>query len=78
MGSPRDPVWAAAAAALPDLVQRLRRLVEPDWVVDATAALLLKIAPATIDRRLKADRANNPTGSERRARLQPQSRSIGP
>lgn len=44
------------AAALPDLVPRLRRFKELD-IDDATAALLLKIAPATIDRRLRADRA---------------------
>lgn len=44
------------AAALPDLVPRLRRFEELE-IDDATAALLLKIAPATIDRRLKADRA---------------------
>ncbi|MEY9260074.1 hypothetical protein ABH903_003112 [Brevibacterium epidermidis] len=39
-----------------DLVPRLRRVGELD-VDDETAALLLKIAPATIDRRLAADRA---------------------
>lgn len=44
------------AAALPDLVPRLRRFKELD-IDDSTAALLLKIAPATIDRRLRADRA---------------------
>ena len=44
------------AAALPDLVPRLRRFKELD-IDDATVALLLKIASATIDRRLKADRA---------------------
>jgi hypothetical protein len=44
------------AAALPDLVPRLRRLGELD-VDDETAGLLLKIAPATIDRRLAGDRA---------------------
>jgi hypothetical protein len=37
-------------------VPRLRRFEELD-VDDGTAALLLKVAPATIDRRLKADRA---------------------
>ena len=50
------PCGRLLAAALPDLVPRLRRLGELD-VDDPTAALLLKIAPATIDRRLKADRA---------------------
>src|SRR5664279_622443 len=40
------------AAALPDLVPRLRRLKELN-IDDDTAAALLKIAPATIDRRLK-------------------------
>lgn len=49
------PSGRLLAAALPDLVPRLRRLKELD-VDDDTAALLLKIAPATIDRRLKADR----------------------
>ncbi|MBM7848120.1 integrase catalytic domain-containing protein [Arthrobacter roseus] len=44
------------AAALPDVVPRSRRLGELD-VDDATAAALLRISPATIDRRLKADRA---------------------
>lgn len=50
------PCGRLLAAALPDLVPRLRRFGELD-VNDATAALLLKIAPATIDRRLKEDRA---------------------
>ncbi|MGI8613250.1 MAG: integrase catalytic domain-containing protein [Nocardioidaceae bacterium] len=50
------PCGRLLAAALPDLVPRLRRLGELD-VGDQTAALLLKIAPATIDRRLKDDRA---------------------
>ena len=50
------PCGRLLAAALPDLVPRLRRLGELD-VDDDTAALLVKIAPATIDRRLKADRA---------------------
>ena len=50
------PCGRLLAAALPDLVPRLRRLGELD-VDDSTAALLLRIAPATIDRRLKADRA---------------------
>jgi hypothetical protein len=39
------------AAALPDLVLRLRWLGELQ-IEDDLAALLLKIAPATIDRRL--------------------------
>jgi hypothetical protein len=43
------------AAALPDLVPRLRRFEELQ-IDDATEALLLKIAPATIDRRLKPER----------------------
>lgn len=43
------------AAALPDLVPRLRRFQELS-IDDATAVLLLRIAPATIDRRLKDDR----------------------
>jgi hypothetical protein len=50
------PCGRLLAASLPDLVPRLRRLGELD-VDDATAVLLLQIAPATIDRRLKADRA---------------------
>ena len=50
------PCGRLLAAALPDLVPRLRRLKELE-IDDATAALLVKIAPATIDRRLKADRA---------------------
>lgn len=50
------PCGRLLAAALPDLVPRLRRFKELH--IDAeTAAQLLKIAPATIDRRLKADRA---------------------
>ena len=50
------PCGRLLAAALPDLVPRLRRCKE--LRIDAgTAAQLLKIAPATIDRRLKADRA---------------------
>jgi transposase InsO family protein len=50
------PCGRLLAAALPDLVPRLRRFKE--LRIDAgTAAQLLKIAPATIDRRLKADRA---------------------
>ena len=50
------PCGRLLAAALPDLVPRLRRLGELE-VDGATAGLLLRIAPATIDRRLKADRA---------------------
>lgn len=49
------PCGRLLAAALPDLVPRLRRFKELS-IEDGTAALLLKIAPATIDRRLKADR----------------------
>ena len=50
------PCGRLLAAALPDLVPRLRRLGELD-IDDVTAGELLKIAPATIDRRLKVDRA---------------------
>jgi hypothetical protein len=50
------PCGRLLAAALPDLVPRLRRLGELK-IDDDTAALLLKIAPATIDRRLAEDRA---------------------
>jgi hypothetical protein len=50
------PCGRLLAAALPDLVPRLRRFKELN--IDAgTAAQLLTISPATIDRRLKADRA---------------------
>lgn len=49
------PCGRLLAAALPDLVPRLRRFKELQ-IDDGTAALLLKIAPATIDRRLKGDR----------------------
>jgi hypothetical protein len=50
------PCGRLLAAALPGLVPRLRRCKE--LKIDAgTAAQLLKIAPATIDRRLKADPA---------------------
>jgi hypothetical protein len=49
------PCGRLLAAALPDLVPRLRRFKELQ-IDDATAAQLLRIAPATIDRRLKADR----------------------
>jgi len=51
----RTPCGRLLAAALPDLVPRLRRFKELN-IDDDTAALLLKIAPATIDRRLAADR----------------------
>ena len=50
------PCGRLLAAALPDLVPRLRRLGELD-IDGVTAGELLKIAPATIDRRLKVDRA---------------------
>lgn len=50
------PCGRLLAAALPDLVPRLRRLRELQ-IEDTTAAQLLAIAPATIDRRLKPDRA---------------------
>jgi hypothetical protein len=51
-----DPCGRLLAAALPDLVPRLRRFKELE--IDAgTASQLLKIAPATIDGRLKADPA---------------------
>jgi transposase InsO family protein len=49
------PCGRLMAAALPDLVPRLRRFKELT-IEDGTAVLLLKIAPATIDRRLKAER----------------------
>lgn len=45
------PCGRLLAAALPDLVPRLRRFKELR-IDDGTAALLLKIAPATIDRRI--------------------------
>src|SRR5664279_3409773 len=50
------PCRRLLAAALPDLVPRLRRLGELD-IDEETTVLLLKIAPATIDRRLAGDRA---------------------
>jgi hypothetical protein len=50
------PCGRLLAAALPDLVPRLRRFKELR-IDAATAAQLLMISPATIDRRLKADRA---------------------
>lgn len=50
------PCGRLLAAALPDLVPRLRRQGELD-IDDDTEALLLQIAPATIDRRLADDRA---------------------
>jgi len=49
------PCGRLLAAALPDLVPRLRRFKELR-IDAATAAQLLTISPATIDRRLKADR----------------------
>lgn len=49
------PCGRPLAAALIDLVPRLRKFGELN-ITDATAANLLKIAPATIDRRLKAER----------------------
>lgn len=49
------PCGRLLAAALIDLVPRLRGFDELD-IDDATAAKLLTIAPATIDRRLKVDR----------------------
>ncbi|WP_211882875.1 hypothetical protein [Pseudarthrobacter albicanus] len=57
------PCGRLLAAALPDLVPRLRRLEELQ-LDDGTAALLLKIAPATIDRRLAADRVKLALPSE--------------
>ena len=56
------------AAALPDLVPRLRRFGEFD-IDDVTAAKLLKIAPATIDRRLKSDRVKLDPRGPYQARL---------
>src|SRR5699024_10484386 len=50
------PCGRLLAAALPDLVPRLRGQGELD-IDDDTAAMLLTIAPATIDRRLRDDRA---------------------
>lgn len=50
------PCGRLLAGALPDLVPRLRRHAEL-VIDDATADLLLRISPATIDRRLKNDRA---------------------
>jgi hypothetical protein len=56
------PCGRLLAAALVDLVPRLRAFSELD-ISDATAIKLLKIAPATIDRRLKAERGKlNPRG----------------
>jgi len=52
----RTPCGRLLAAALPDLVPRLRGFKELT-IDDATAELLLKISSATIDRRLAADRA---------------------
>ena len=50
------PCGRLLAAALPDLVPRLRRFKELN-IDAATTAQLLRISPATIDRRLKDDRA---------------------
>jgi hypothetical protein len=50
------PCGRLLAPALTDLVPRSRRFGELE-VDDETAALLVRIAPATIDRRLAADRA---------------------
>lgn len=49
------PCGRLLKAAMPDLVTRLRLFKELD-IDDDTATKLLKIAPATIDRRLKTDR----------------------
>ncbi|MDR6639448.1 transposase family protein [Paenarthrobacter nitroguajacolicus] len=49
------PSGRLLAAALPDLVPRLHRFNKLQ-IDDGTAVLLLQIAPATIDRRLKAKR----------------------
>lgn len=58
----RTPCGRLLAAALPDVVPRLRRFEELD-INGATKALLLRIAPATIDRRLSLDRAKlEPSG----------------
>ncbi len=57
------PCGRLLAAALPDLVPRLRRFKELD-IDNVTAQLLLRIAPATIDRRLKGDRGKlDPRGA---------------
>lgn len=50
------PCGRLLAAALPDLVPRLRRHGELE-IDESTAEALLRISSATIDRRLKADRA---------------------
>jgi hypothetical protein len=50
------PCGLSLAAALPDLLPRLRELGELK-INDDTAALLVKIAPATINRHFAADRA---------------------
>jgi hypothetical protein len=50
------PCGRLPTPALTDLVPRLRRFGELE-ADDETAALLVRIAPATIDRRLAADRA---------------------
>ena len=56
------PCGRLLAAALPDLVPRLRRLGELD-VNDDTVGLLLRIAPATIDHRPASGRG--PGGADR-------------
>jgi hypothetical protein len=50
------PTGKRLAAVLPALVAALRRFGELN-IDDATAALLVRISPATIDRKLAADRA---------------------
>ncbi len=50
------PTGKRLAPVLPDLVERLRRFEELD-VSEATAALLVSMSPATIDRRLAPARA---------------------
>ena len=62
------PCGRRLAAALVDLVRRLRGFNELD-ISDVTAAKLLTIAPATIDRRLKAERGK--LGSRGRSHTKP-------
>ena len=62
------PCGRLLAAALIDLVPRLRGFDELN-IDDATAAKLLTIAPATIDRRLKAERGK--LGSRGRSHTKP-------
>ena len=62
------PCGRLLAAALVDLVPRLRGFNELD-ISDATATKLLTIAPATIDRRLKAERGK--LGSRGRSHTKP-------